>query len=64
MHHISLGLQPNLKEGPLDVETSTLPLNKGDILHHVKLVSEVYKLHPRLMTLVYKSWEMSFSQLK
>ena len=28
-----------------------------------KLVSEVYKLHPRLVTLVYKSWEMSLSHL-
>jgi hypothetical protein len=45
------------------VQTSTLPLNEGDILHHAKLVSEVYKLHPRLMTLVCQSWETSLSHL-
>ena len=45
------------------VQTSTLPLNEGDILHHAKLVSEVYKLCPRLMTLVCQSWEMSLSYL-
>ena len=28
-------------------ETSTLLLNKGDILHHTKLVLEVYKLRSR-----------------
>ena len=28
-------------------ETSTLPLSEGDILHHTKLVSKVYKLRPR-----------------
>jgi len=30
-----------------NVETSTLPLNEGDIMYHTKLVSEVYKLFPR-----------------
>jgi len=30
-----------------DAEISTLPLSEGDILHHAKLVSEVYKLRPR-----------------
>jgi hypothetical protein len=38
-------------------------LNEGDILHHAKLVFEVYKLHPRLMTLVCQSWETSLSHL-
>jgi hypothetical protein len=28
-----------------------------------KLVFEVYKLHPRLMALVFQSWEMSLSHL-
>ena len=54
----------NLGECLLDVvQTSTLPLNKGDILHHAKFVSEVYKLFPRLMTHVYQSLEMSLSYL-
>jgi hypothetical protein len=39
-------------------QTSTLPLSEGDIIH---LVSEVYKLHPRLMKLVCQSCDMSFS---
>jgi hypothetical protein len=29
------------------LKTSTLPLSKGDILHHTKLVSKVYKLFPK-----------------
>ena len=37
----------NLGECLLDAETSTLPLSEGDILHHAKLVSEVFKLHSR-----------------
>ena len=45
------------------VQTSTLPLNEGDILQHVTLVFEVYKLHPRLMTLICQSWETSLSHL-
>jgi hypothetical protein len=32
-------------------------------MHHAKLVSEVYKLRHRLMTLVCQSWEMSLSHL-
>jgi len=43
-------------------QTLTLPLSKGDIIHHVKLVSEVYELHPRLMTRVYQSLQMSLSR--
>jgi hypothetical protein len=30
-----------------NVDTSTLSLSEGDILHHAKLVSDVYKLLPR-----------------
>ena len=53
-----------MEECLLDVvQTSTLPLNEGDILHHVMLVSEVYKLLPRIMTHVCQSWEMSLSHL-
>jgi hypothetical protein len=37
----------NLGKCMPDVETPTLPLNEGDILHHAKLVSKVYKLLPR-----------------
>jgi hypothetical protein len=37
----------NLGEYLLDVETSILPLREGDILHHAKLVSEVFKLRSR-----------------
>jgi hypothetical protein len=37
----------NLEKCMPDVETSTLPLREGHILHHTKIVSEVYKLHPR-----------------
>ena len=32
-------------------------------MHHAKLVYEVYKLFPRLMTLVCQSWETSLSHL-
>jgi hypothetical protein len=32
-------------------------------MHHVKLVSDVYKLLSRLVTLVYQSLEMSLSYL-
>ena len=48
---------------PNVVQTSTLPINEGDILQHATLVFEVYKLHLRLMTLVYQSWEISLSHL-
>ena len=48
---------------PNVVQTSTLPLNEGDILQHSTLVFEVYKLHPRLMTLLCQFWEMSLSHL-
>jgi hypothetical protein len=44
-------------------QTSTLPLNEGNILQHAKLVFEVYKLHPRLMTFVCQSWETSLSYM-
>jgi hypothetical protein len=32
---------------PVLPKTSTLPLSEGDILHHTKLVPEVFKLHLR-----------------
>jgi len=52
----------NLRECLLDLfQTSTLPLNERDIMHHPKLVSEIYKLPHRLMILVFQSWEMSLS---
>jgi hypothetical protein len=37
----------NLGECLPDVEISTPPISKGDILHHAKLVSEVFKLLSR-----------------
>ena len=45
------------------VQTSTLPLNEGDILQLSTLVFELYKPHPRLMTLVCEFWETSLSHL-
>jgi hypothetical protein len=32
-------------------------------MQHATLVFEVYKLHPRLMTLICQSWETSLSHL-
>jgi hypothetical protein len=45
------------------VQTSTLPLNEGDILQLATLVFELYKPHPRLMKLVCQFWETSLSHL-
>jgi hypothetical protein len=39
------------------------PLNEGDILQLSILVFELYKPHPRLMTLVCQFWETSLSHL-